>query len=66
MSEIIGFILLMVGASGMDTEGNAWYIAAAFVIVGCLMMERRTICHLWMCISATRKERHEIWDTEKM
>ena len=66
MSEVIGFIFLMVGASGMDTEGNAWYIAAAFVIIGCLMMERRIICHLWTRINVKRRERHGIWDTEMM
>jgi len=42
--EVIGFLLLMIGAAGMDTEGKLWYVAASMIIVGCFLMlisERR-------------------------
>lgn len=36
--EMIGFILFILGAAGMDSNGIWFYVAAGLVIVGLLLM----------------------------
>lgn len=36
--EIIGFIVMIIGMAGMDTEGNMWYLAAILMFAGMAMI----------------------------
>ena len=51
--ELIGFIMLTVGMAGMDTEGNMWYLAAAFVLAGLFLITRKERKKLWRNLKYT-------------
>jgi len=36
--EILGFVLFLIGAGGMDSTGKGYVIAVVFVITGMLLM----------------------------
>ena len=36
--EIIGFIMFLIGAGGMDSIGKGYVIAVTFILVGMLLM----------------------------
>jgi len=41
--EGVGFILFLLGAAGMDSKGNGFYVAAGFIILGCFLMSSKGI-----------------------
>ena len=38
MRGCIGFLIMLIGGSGLDTQGNAWYIAAGICCLGLALM----------------------------
>lgn len=36
--EFFGFLLLILGAAGMDSHGGWWYVAAGMMVLGILFM----------------------------
>lgn len=36
--EFFGFLLLILGAAGMDSRGGWWYVAAGMMLLGILFM----------------------------
>ena len=38
ITEMLGWLMLMVGIGGMDTEGDMWYLAAAILILGLILV----------------------------
>ena len=65
--EIIGFIIMVVGMSGMDTEGNLWYLAAGMIITGMLMIymgiyreRRRKECRRHLRDTARKQSKRQL------
>ena len=37
MKSTVGFLMFLIGASAMDTQGNWWYVAAGITLLGLLI-----------------------------
>lgn len=42
MKGCIGFLIMLIGGSGFDSNGNGWYIAAVLVCLGIGLMATET------------------------